>query len=611
MRNVPHVHDSSRSSHTFPFARFTSAHATRWLSGPALALVLSVALLVGCSGGGGGSSSSSTTTTTTTTTYTVGGTVTGLATSASVVLQDNAGDNKTVSADGSFTFATGLANAAAYSVTVLTQPSGEVCTVTGGSGTIATANVTGVAVNCGIALKTASGTDMSASGTWSSCIYSNSDSRDEASDRVFSGATLTLHDYHYTSTDQSCSGTQTIDSTNVGSIAVNAAAAAAWTDGTTSPLVPPPLKQSGGTLTSTPTPTSITITITSGPSVGNTAILLMYVDDSGTQPVMYRSGNQPSGCADGANNDKCVTSRDPLLKGAIGTYDVWTAHNGTGATSRYLLSASFANAYIYAVGGVNSSGVVLDNNEQWDPSNPSNGWNTKTGMGTARQGFATAAVGNTIYAIGGALDSGGANYVALNQAYDTAGDVWATKAAMTTARTYLTAAAVGTTIYAIGGKTTADVATVEAYDTTTNTWSSKTDMWTARQWTCSAVVSGIVYVIGGYNGSQLNTVEAFDPAASSGAGSWLAKSPLHNGRYGLTCGAIGNSIYVVGGHGVSNTSVAPVEVYNTLTDTWTVKGGMLEPRYFLTGAAAVGRFFAIGGCNVSACPWSRVDGYTP
>ena len=80
------------------------------------------------------------------TTYSVGGSVSGL--SGTVVLQDNGGDNLSVSANGSFTFATKLAGGAAYAVTVLTNPSGQTCTVANGSGTIGSANVTSVAVTC-------------------------------------------------------------------------------------------------------------------------------------------------------------------------------------------------------------------------------------------------------------------------------------------------------------------------------------------------------------------------------------------------------------------------------------------------------------------------------
>ncbi len=80
------------------------------------------------------------------TNYTVGGMVTGI--SGTVVLHDNGGDALTISSNGAFTFATALANGTAYAVTVATQPAGQTCTVSGGSGTISGANVSSVAVAC-------------------------------------------------------------------------------------------------------------------------------------------------------------------------------------------------------------------------------------------------------------------------------------------------------------------------------------------------------------------------------------------------------------------------------------------------------------------------------
>ena len=53
----------------------------------------------------------------------------------------------TVTASGPFTFATSLTSGSAYAVAVKTQPSGETCTVSNGSGTLE-ANVTNVLVEC-------------------------------------------------------------------------------------------------------------------------------------------------------------------------------------------------------------------------------------------------------------------------------------------------------------------------------------------------------------------------------------------------------------------------------------------------------------------------------
>ncbi|MBU0505581.1 MAG: Ig-like domain-containing protein [bacterium] len=77
--------------------------------------------------------------------YAVGGTVTGL--SGTVVLQNNAADDLTVTANGSFTFDTDIASGETYTVTVETQPGSQTCTVTQGTGTISD-DVTNVSVSC-------------------------------------------------------------------------------------------------------------------------------------------------------------------------------------------------------------------------------------------------------------------------------------------------------------------------------------------------------------------------------------------------------------------------------------------------------------------------------
>jgi hypothetical protein len=76
---------------------------------------------------------------------TISGTVTGL--TGTVVLANNLGDDLSVTADGAFTFATGIPSGSTYSVTVKTQPMGQVCAVSSGTGT-ASGNITGVAVVC-------------------------------------------------------------------------------------------------------------------------------------------------------------------------------------------------------------------------------------------------------------------------------------------------------------------------------------------------------------------------------------------------------------------------------------------------------------------------------
>ena len=98
--------------------------------------------------------------------FTIGGMVSGLS-GKGLVLQDNGGDNLSVTASGNFTFATAVTSGGAYSVTVLTQPSGPAqnCVVTNGSGT-ASANVTNVQVACTtVVTRTIGGTVSNLAGT--------------------------------------------------------------------------------------------------------------------------------------------------------------------------------------------------------------------------------------------------------------------------------------------------------------------------------------------------------------------------------------------------------------------------------------------------------------
>jgi hypothetical protein len=79
--------------------------------------------------------------------YSIGGNVSGLGAGKTVTLQNNGADDLPVNANGAFTFPTRLDAGVAYAVSVRTQPSGQRCSVTGGTGT-ATADVGNVQVRC-------------------------------------------------------------------------------------------------------------------------------------------------------------------------------------------------------------------------------------------------------------------------------------------------------------------------------------------------------------------------------------------------------------------------------------------------------------------------------
>jgi 6-phosphogluconolactonase (cycloisomerase 2 family) len=100
--------------------------------------VLAILFLFACGSGGAAPS------------YGVGGTVSGLSPSTSLVLT-NGGASVTVSANGAFIFQTLIGQGSSYNITVSTQPAWQRCVVTNGSGTGIAANALSASVVCSAA----------------------------------------------------------------------------------------------------------------------------------------------------------------------------------------------------------------------------------------------------------------------------------------------------------------------------------------------------------------------------------------------------------------------------------------------------------------------------
>ncbi|HKQ12026.1 MAG TPA: hypothetical protein VJT80_01245 [Steroidobacteraceae bacterium] len=167
--------------------------------------------------------------------FAVSGTVTGLD-GDGLTLQLNGANDLAVANNGTFTFNAQLANAAAYSVTVLTQPSGpsQTCTVGAGSGTIASANVSNVTVTCATGAFALRGTVSGLAGT--GLVLQNNGGDDLAipangpfsfPSPIASGATYSVTVKTQPSgPSQSCSvanGSGTIGSADVANVAVTCA----------------------------------------------------------------------------------------------------------------------------------------------------------------------------------------------------------------------------------------------------------------------------------------------------------------------------------------------------------------------------------------------------
>lgn len=81
--------------------------------------------------------------------FTIGGTLSGLR-GTGLVLANNGSDTVSPTADGPFTFPTGVISGQPYNVTVQTPPLRplQLCRVTNGSGVVSDANITNIAIQC-------------------------------------------------------------------------------------------------------------------------------------------------------------------------------------------------------------------------------------------------------------------------------------------------------------------------------------------------------------------------------------------------------------------------------------------------------------------------------
>ncbi len=243
--------------------------------------------------------------------YTIGGTVSGLNASTSVTLLDNGANSLTVSANGAFTFTTSIASGATYSVTVGTQPTGETCTVTNGSGTVGSANVTNVAIACATTKTfTIGGTLSGLSASTSVTLLDNGTNSLTVSANgsfTFTTAIASGSAYNVTvgtePTGETCTvtnGSGTVGSANVTNVAVacstgsGGGGSAFWIPYSASPI--PTETPTGSTglflipsdkLASSPAPTFLTTDTTQLLAIGTQVVLKNGVATYSPQVMMY------------------------------------------------------------------------------------------------------------------------------------------------------------------------------------------------------------------------------------------------------------------------------------------------------------------------------------
>lgn len=197
-------------------------------------------------------------------------------------------------------------------------------------------------------------------------------------------------------------------------------------------------------------------------------------------------------------------------------------------------------------------------------------------------------------------------------------DSWTFVAPMPTPR-YSFGAATGSDggIYAIGGTqdNSTALSVVEKYTPSTNTWQSVASLPTPLfGLAATAGLDGRIYAIGGYTGTMISgVVQVYDPSAATPTWTPVTTLPVPVFWAAATTGTDGR-IYVVGGYPTTQGSqpgVNTVQVYDPVSQSWSIAAPISVPRYVLAAATGPdGRVYALPGASVSGTI-NVVEAYTP
>jgi hypothetical protein len=298
----------------------------------------------------------------------------------------------------------------------------------------------------------------------------------------------------------------------------------------------------------------------------------------------------------------------------IGIDDEILFMGGLGNSSIQKLASTFTHSYESTL-SVKRGGTWIGSANGITIFAGGNGWNdivdiynantdtwTTNNLNTAKSPVThgpngAAVIGDNIYIGGGRSSSGQLNNVDV---FNTLTNTWTFNFHFLSQKREQIAVAYSERyiIFAGGNTGTTNSTNVDIYDSLTDTWYVKF-LSEARRLLDAVYINNKFYVIGGFNNSNQSTnkVDVLDVSDINNM-TWntlTIPNPVHY----VTAQALNDSFYIIGGANTFGSSyINNIEIYNTLTDTWTSSTLSESRRYVM--AESVGNILLIaGGFNSS------------
>jgi N-acetylneuraminic acid mutarotase len=212
------------------------------------------------------------------------------------------------------------------------------------------------------------------------------------------------------------------------------------------------------------------------------------------------------------------------------------------------------------------------------------------------------AIGDQLHLVAGKTAAG---HQSTHYVYDAGLDTWSTAASLPAAYPAVenpAAVAIGGLLYLFGGGTSAfsgAVAQAAVYDPASDAWTMLPDMPSARSGPAAAVVNGLVYLVGGMDasGTSLESVDVFDPVSET----WSSAPDMGIARDNPMAAAVSGSLLVFGGRTRQHATLPDVdtldsvEIYDPITDAWSVGAAMPTGRRTGGAVAVEGEVLVMGG----------------